>query len=375
MQALQHRRRRLLATTLRDGGDLSALLCRKPLIVAYTTARLALRMASQIASVADARSALARPDMAVFTSVSEAELTAWLGDYSLGQLLELQGIASGIENTNYFVTTSNGRFVLTLFEILSADELPFYLNLMAHLARHGIPCPNPVANRNNQFVGTLKGKPACIVSRLSGKSTTAPSNAQCAAIGAMLGQLHIAGQSFSQIMPNPRGVAWRAVTAPQVRPFFEVRQAALLESEIDLHAQQNYAHLPQGVIHADLFRDNVLLEGNRVGGLIDFYFACSDALLYDLAITVNDWCMHTDATLDAAKTQTLLHGYHAVRPLLDSEHEAWLLMLRLAALRFWLSRLFDKYLPRDGELINAHDPRHFERILKNHIASAQAVWL
>ena len=313
--------------------------------------------------------------MAVFTSVSEAELRAWLGDYSLGQLLELQAIASGVENTNYFVTTSNGRFVLTLFERLAADELPFYLNLMAHLARHGIPCPSPVANRHNQFLGTLNGKPACIVSRLSGKSTTMPDNAQCAAIGAMLGQMHIAGQSFSQIMPNPRGAAWRAATAPQVRHFLDAELAALLDSEIPLHAQQNWAALPQGAIHADLFRDNVLLEENRVGGLIDFYFACSDALLYDVAITVNDWCMNADGTLDMARAQTFLRAYHAVRPLLDSERDAWPLMLRVAALRFWLSRLFDLHLPRDGELVNAHDPRHFERILKNHIATAQAVWL
>jgi len=313
--------------------------------------------------------------MAVFTSVSEADLTAWLGDYSLGRLLELQGIASGIENTNYFVTTTNGRFVLTLFEILSADELPFYLNLMAHLARHGIPCPNPVANRHNQFLGTLNGKPACIVSRLSGKSTTTPSETQCAAIGAMLAQMHIAGQSFSQVMPNPRGASWRAATAPLVRSFLDKTQSALLENEVTLQAQQIWSSLPQGVIHADLFRDNVLLEEDRIGGLIDFYFACSDALLYDVAITVNDWCMNADGTLDPAKTRSFLLSYDAVRPLLDSEHAAWPLMLRAAALRFWLSRLFDKYLPRDGELINAHDPRHFERILKNHIASDLAVWL
>lgn len=314
--------------------------------------------------------------MAVFTSVSEAELTAWLSGYSLGQLLELQPIASGIENTNYFVATSNGRFVLTLFEKLTADELPFYLNLMAHLARQGIPCPCPVASRSNQFLGTLNGKPACIVSRLSGKSITAPSGEQCAAIGAMLGQMHCAGQSFSQIMPNPRGSAWRALTAPQVRPFLDAEQAVLLDSEVALHARErNWAALPQGVIHADLFRDNVLLEGNRVGGLIDFYFACSDALLYDVAITVNDWCMNADSMLETAHTQTFLRAYHAVRPLQDRERAAWPLMLRLAALRFWLSRLFDMHLPRDGELIQAHDPRHFERILKNHIATAQAVWL
>lgn len=313
--------------------------------------------------------------MAVFTLVTEAELSAWLGDYSLGQLLDLQGIASGIENTNYFVTTGNGRFVLTLFEKLSADELPFYLNLMAHLARHGIPCPAPMANRHNQFLGTLNGKPACIVSRLNGKSTTHPSTVQCDAMGAMLGQMHIAGQSFSQIMPNPRGASWRAATAPLVRGYVSSEQAGLLDSEIALHAQHNTALLPQGLIHADLFRDNVLLNDDRVGGLIDFYFACTDALLYDVAITVNDWCMNADGTLDTVRTQTFLRAYHAVRPFQEAERTAWPLMLRLAALRFWLSRLFDKHLPRDGELIHAHDPAHFERVLKNHIAATQTVWL
>lgn len=312
--------------------------------------------------------------MAVFTHVSATALTAWLGDYSLGQLQELQGIASGIENTNYFVTTSNGRFVLTLFEKLTADELPFYLNLMAHLARHGIPCPAPMANRHNQFLGELSGKPACIVSRLSGKSTLAPSVAQCAAMGAMLAQMHIAGQSFAQLMPNPRGVAWRAATAPQVRPFISAEQVELLGSEVALHQCQNWATLPQGLIHADLFRDNVLLEGDRVSGLIDFYFACTDALLYDVAITVNDWCLnHPEGMLDVARTQAFLQAYHAVRPLLESERAAWPTLLRLAALRFWLSRLFDLYLPREGEMVNAHDPRHFERVLKNHISTPQTI--
>lgn len=313
--------------------------------------------------------------MSVYTTVTEAELTAWLHDYSLGQLLDLQGIASGIENTNYFVTTSNGRFVLTLFEKLTTSELPFYLNLMAHLARHGIPCPAPMANRRNQFLGILNEKPACIVSRLSGKSTTTPNLAQCAAMGAMLAQMHIAGTSFSQIMPNPRGAAWRAATTPQVLPFVNDQQAALIESEVLLNNKIDTSSLPQGLIHADLFRDNVLLEEDRVGGLIDFYFACTDALLYDVAITVNDWCMNADGTLDQMRAQAFLRAYHAVRPFQENEELAWPQMLRLAALRFWLSRLFDKYLPRDGELIHAHDPTHFERVLKNHIATNHTVWL
>jgi homoserine kinase type II len=314
--------------------------------------------------------------MAVFTSVTETELSAWLGNYSLGNLLELQGIASGVQNTNYFVTTGNGRFVLTLFEKLTADELPYYLNLMAHLARHGIPCPCPVADRHNRFLGELNGKPACIVSRLSGKSLTQPDATHCAAVGAMLGQMHIAGQSFGETMPNARAAVWRASTAPQVLPFLSAQDAALLGSEVAFHTQHSLAALPQGVIHADLFRDNVLLDGTRVGGLIDFYFACNDCLLYDVAITVNDWCMGADGRLDETRSRAFLRAYHAVRPMRDKEQAAWPVALRAAALRFWLSRLYDLYLPRDGELIHAHDPEQFRRILQQHIAAdGDAIWL
>lgn len=306
--------------------------------------------------------------MAVFTRVTDAELSDWLSHYSLGSLLELQGIASGIENTNYFVTTSNGRFVLTLFEKLSAKQLPFYLNLMAHLARHGIPCPSPVADKKNSFLGKLNDKPACIVSRLSGKSLTQPETVHCAAVGAMLGQMHVASQSFAESMPNPRGAAWRADTALQVQKFLNEHDAELLQSEVAFHQQHPLSDLPQGVIHADLFRDNVLFDDERVGGLIDFYFACNDSLLYDVAITVNDWCMGADGKLDPARTRALLDTYHAARPFTAEESEMWHIALRVAALRFWISRLFDLHLPRDGELINAHNPDQFKQILQQHLA-------
>jgi homoserine kinase type II len=307
--------------------------------------------------------------MAVFTSVSEQEFSAWLHNYSLGTLFELQGIASGIENTNYFVTTSNGRFVLTLFEKLSAHELPFYLNLMAHLARHGIPCPSPVADRHNQFLGELNGKPACIVSRLSGKSLTQPSVENCAAVGAMLGQMHEAGLGFEELMKNPRGPSWRASAAKQVLPFLNPQDAALLQAEVAFHEQHTLSALQQGVVHADLFRDNVLMDGERVGGLIDFYFACNDSLLYDVAITVNDWCMGSGGKLDVARTRSLLDAYHAVRPFTAQEEKMWQVALRVAALRFWISRLFDLHKPRDGELVNAHNPDQFKHILQQHIAA------
>lgn len=313
--------------------------------------------------------------MAVFTRVTEPELISWLENYSLGQLLELQGIASGIENTNYFVTTSNGRFVLTLFEKLATSELPFYLNLMSHLARHAIPCPSPVANRHNQFLSELNGKPACIVSRLSGKSLIHPEVIHCAAIGEMLGRLHNAARDFAETMPNSHDAIWRARAAQQVTPFLSPQDLALLESEVAFHGKYTLAALPQGVIHADLFRDNVLFDGARIGGLIDFYFACNDSLLYDVAITVNDWCMGADSTLDEARTQALLQAYHAVRPLQKEEQAAWPIALRAAALRFWLSRLYDMHLPRENELIHAHNPDQFKYILQRHITANSNVIL
>lgn len=314
--------------------------------------------------------------MAVFTRVTEADITAWLSNYSLGALHELQGIPAGIENTNYFVTTSNGRFVLTLFEKLTADELPFYLNLMAHLARHGIPCPAPVANRQNQFLAALNDKPACIVSRLSGKSVSQPNVEQCEAVGAMLAQMHLAGQSFGDVMPNPRGSAWRASAGTAVRGFLSADDAALLDSEIAHHELHPLDGLPRGVIHADLFRDNVLLEENRVGGLIDFYFACTDTLLYDVAITVNDWCMGEDHRLDRRRAHAFLSAYHDVRPFSAAEAEGWPRALRVAALRFWISRLYDLHLPRAGEMVHAHNPDQFKFILQQHIAAgANAIWL
>jgi homoserine kinase type II len=313
--------------------------------------------------------------MAVFTRVTEADITAWLNNYSLGTLLDLQGIPSGIENTNYFVTTSNGRFVLTLFEKLTSDELPFYLNLMAHLARHGIPCPSPVADKNNFFLGTLNHKPACIVSRLPGKSVTQPTTTHCAAVGAMLGQLHSAGLSFGDVMPNPRGSTWRASATQLVSKYLSPQDDYLLKSEVDFHSHNALDDLPRGVIHADLFRDNVLMDGERVGGLIDFYFACNDCLLYDVAITVNDWCMQNEGELDEERTRAFLRAYHSVRPFNQQEAACWPTALRVAALRFWISRLFDLHLPRAGEIVNAHNPDQFKRILQKHIVTTPSIWL
>ena len=305
--------------------------------------------------------------MSVFTTVTAEQLSRWLQGYAVGTLVELKGIAAGIENTNYFVTTSHGRYVLTLFERLPAEELPFYLDLMSHLARHGIPCPAPIANRDNSLFSTLNDRPAAIVTRLAGAPVMAPAAHHCTLIGSALADMHVAARTYSGTTANPRGPAWWHQTAPRVSPFLDDSRRALLESELAAQAQSRNQDLPRGAIHADLFRDNALWDGKpgkeSLSGIIDFYFAGIDTLLFDLAVTVNDWCSLPEGELDPVRVEALVNAYRKGRALTPGECAAWPLMLRAGALRFWLSRLFDFHLPRPGELTHAHDPEHFRRIL------------
>jgi len=306
--------------------------------------------------------------MSVFTRVAPNELAAWLDDYSIGSLLGLQGISAGIENTNYFVNTTSGRFVLTLFEKLTAAELPFYLELMSHLARHGTPCPAPVANLRGAFLGRLNGKPATIVTCLPGTPVNSPSARHCALLGSTLANLHLAGGSYPGTLENPRGPKWWRQTAPQVLPFLDRSRRELLATELTFQSRVDPGGLPRGPIHADLFRDNVLWEDGpaapRIGGLIDFYFAGVDCWLFDVAVTLNDWCVDAAGRIDEQRARAFLAAYHAGRAFAEGERRAWPAMLRAGALRFWLSRLYDFYLPRPGELTHAHDPEHFRRILE-----------
>ncbi len=310
--------------------------------------------------------------MSVFTPVTREQLSVWLERYAIGELVRMQGIAAGIENTNYFVTTSGGDFVLTLFEKLTAAELPFYLGLTAHLAQHGVPSPAPVADREERLFSELNAKPAALLSRLRGEVVDLPTPEHCAEVGGMLAAVHLAGRSYQGRLDNPRGPHWWREAAHAVSPFLDAERSALLAAELKFQARHRCDDLPRGPIHADLFRDNVLFDGSRIGGVIDFYFAGIDCLLFDVAVTANDWCVHAGGEIDAQRARALLAAYHARRPFTAPEEAAWPVLLRSAALRFWLSRLYDFYLPRPGELVHAHDPEHFRRILALRIDQAGA---
>ena len=305
--------------------------------------------------------------MSVYTTVTREDLGAWLTRYDVGPLVEHRGIAAGIENTNYFVTAGSGRYVLTLFEKLTPAELPFYLGLMEHLANANLPSARPVRDKKGALFGELNSKPAALVSFLRGKDVEQAALAHCAAVGAMLARIHLAGRSYRTKMENPRGHRWWESIAPELLPFLPKTEAALLESEVRYHAAEKLPDMPSGAIHADLFRDNVLFEDTAISGVIDFYFACTDRWLYDVAICVNDWCITRDGALDSARTEALLKHYATVRAFTSDEAAVWPVMLRAAALRFWVSRLYDFHLPRPGELTHAKDPGHFRRILENHI--------
>ena len=309
--------------------------------------------------------------MSVYTIIEENALRSFLSNYDVGELESFQGISDGIENTNYFVNTDRGRFVLTIFEQHSFEEMQYYLNLMHHLADHEVPSANPVADKQGAYLSLFKGKPIALVERLNGGSIIKTTTDHCQQLGSAMGKMHTAGLSYEAHQPNPRGPAWCQHTAKQVFGKLSAADQQMLDDEVHFQKEKRHADLPRGVIHADLFRDNALWdtsgEKDTFSGIIDFYYSCDDVLLYDLAVTANDWCLNDDFSLDRDKVVCLLGSYHAYRPLTENEQQYWPAMLRAGALRFWLSRLYDKHFPRGGELVHTKNPDEFKTILADRI--------
>jgi homoserine kinase type II len=305
--------------------------------------------------------------MSVYTEVTRDDLITFLESYALGELVSYEGISEGIENTNYFVTTTQGQYVLTLFEQYDFDELGYFLHVMDFFYKHGIPSAHPAADKSGDYLNTLAGKPAALVYRLDGKGVNATATeAQCAAIGHVLAEMHLASSQFGLLRLNARGGQWRQSKGYELMPELDTESAALLKDELDF--QSNYADLalPTGVVHADLFRDNALFDGDELKGIIDFYYACDEYLLYDLAVAVNDWCVDDNGLPHEGRYQALMQAYLSKRELSDTEQASWNKVLRAGALRFWLSRLQDKLFPREGELTQIKNPDAFLKLLQFH---------
>jgi len=308
--------------------------------------------------------------MAVYTDVTADDLTRFLAGYAIGELRSYKGIAEGVENSNFLLHTSTGYFILTLYEKrVAAGDLPFFLGLMEHLARRGLNCPQPVRNRDGGTLGTLAGRPAAIVTFLDGLWIRKPTAGHCAAVGEALARLHLAGADFPMQRANSLSVAgWRPLFDHAGARGDDVRPGLRGEIGVELDALERDwpRDLPEGVIHADLFPDNVFFLGDELSGLIDFYFACTDTLAYDVAICLNAWCFEPDHSYNVTKGRALLKGYAKVRPLIAAERDALPVLARGAAMRFLLTRLVDWLAVPDGALVKPKDPLEYYRKLRFH---------
>jgi homoserine kinase type II len=316
--------------------------------------------------------------MAVFTDVSLADARALAEPLRIGHVTSLRGITAGIENTNYGLDTDQGPWILTVFERLTFAQLPFYLELMRHLAKQGLPVPYPQARHDTgAILLKLHGKPAAVVNRLPGDHVLSPNDHHCAQLGEMLARMHVAGRDFPLTQPNLRSLSWWQQIVPTLRRHLTLAQDELITTELAFQqgvAASAAAHaVPRGPIHGDLFRDNAMFEGvvgyERLTGVFDFYFAGVDSYLFDLGVCLNDWCIDLETgRLVEQRAAALVSAYEAVRPMDSTEHRLLPAAMRAAALRFWVSRLWDWHQPRDAKMLNPHDPAHFERVLRDRVA-------
>lgn len=300
--------------------------------------------------------------MSVYSAVTPAQLDQFFSHYPLGEVLGFEGIADGVDNTNYFVTTTAGEFVLTLFESLCANDLPHFIELLRYLDARQLPCPKPRLDKQARPLRWLNNKQAAVFERFPGRAALTPSVAQCREIGRQLGRLHCHTRHYRFPIASNHGLAWCKAMFNKIAGVLSAADRALIDDELRFQAESGEAALPSGVIHGDLFRDNALFVGERLSGLLDFYSAGTGVLLLDVAITANDWC-HEDGVINFDKLDALLAGYETVRPLEPAEKQSWPVLLRIAALRFWLSRLQHQLYPRPAAITQSKDPLIFRQLL------------
>jgi len=301
--------------------------------------------------------------MAVYTSINSSDLNDWIEKFNFKDIVNFKGISSGVTNSNYLIQTAHSNYILTIFEHNNIEELPFYIDLMTYLAKENFLCPRPIENKNGQALGLLKEKPALMVSFLDGKEKAIRSPKSCYLVGQYLAKLHLTANNFPQLNKNTRGLDWVSDMYLNLKKYLSLEDQGILELEINYHKEMDKVELPEGIIHGDLFKDNVLFLNDKVSGFIDFYYACNEKFIYDIAIAINDWCIDQDGQINKSMFLEFIKGYRSERKLTDNEQEYLNVSLRLAALRFWLSRLEDFYNAKEGEITSIKDPKHFKDIL------------
>ena len=301
--------------------------------------------------------------MAVYTSINSSDLNDWIEKFNFKDLVNFKGISSGVTNSNYLIQMAHSNYILTIFEHNNIEELPFYIDLMTYLAKENFLCPRPIENKNGQALGLLKEKPALMVSFLDGKEKVIRSPKSCYLVGQYLAKLHLTANNFPQLNKNTRGLDWVSDMYLNLKKYLSLEDQGILELEINYHKEMDKVELPEGIIHGDLFRDNVLFLNDKISGFIDFYYACNEKFIYDIAIAINDWCIDQDGQINKSMFLEFIKGYQSKRKLTDNEQEYLNVALRLAALRFWLSRLEDFYNAKEGEITSIKDPKHFKDIL------------
>jgi len=304
--------------------------------------------------------------MAVYTSITFDELTSFLNSYDLTQLKSFKGISSGVTNTNYLIETDNSKYILTIFEQAQPKDIQFYVDLMSFLSQQKFNCPAPIVNHAGHYLGKIQNKPTLLVSFLNGKELKEITKENCFHVGESLAHLHLTAKDYKVSLTNPRGLNWMNEVFQKMHHLLADDEKNVISKEL-INLDQNFVNnLSSGIIHADLFKDNVLFHNNRVSGIIDFYYACYDLHIYDIAITMNDWCVNASLSLDEEKKDFFLDGYDSIRKLDENEKQFLPTALRLAAMRFWLSRLYDFHFRKVGELTSIKAPEHFKKILQNY---------